>query len=161
MNSAAVMCPYHNLPARYRPTSEHVYRGTDFGPIWECVLPECDAYCGCHPNGLPLGQLANKELRTARMRAHAVFDALWKGLEPLRLAYPDAHPADKRLGGVMRSRAYSWLAFHMGIKPRDCHISHFDVTQCEAAITVLREHKPTSATIRVWSKQRKAEALTK
>lgn len=47
--------------------------------FWLCR--PCDAYVGTHKNSkrhVPLGLLANADLRWARMRAHAVFDGYWK-----------------------------------------------------------------------------------
>ncbi len=161
MNSAAIMCPYHNVPARFRETSAHIYRGRDYGPVWECSRDDCDAYCGCHHNGLPLGQLANKELRVARMRTHQLFDALWRGDIAQRLAYPEEIHVRKKLADVMRGRAYHWLAYQMGISDSECHTAKFDVAQCERAIQILRDQKPTAASIRDWHKQNKAEAYTK
>lgn len=74
----------------------------------------CDAWVGTHrKSGLPLGRLANAELRRARMAAHAAFDPIWKD------------------GDMSRTRAYEWLAEAMGIEPDYCHIGLFDVWQCE------------------------------
>lgn len=92
----------------------------------------CDAYVGCHPkaapNGMggfgdgtvPLGRLANAELRRAKAAAHAAFDPLW------------------RFDGMRRRDAYGWLAKALGIPTQDCHIGLFDVTQCEAVISVVK-----------------------
>lgn len=46
--------------------------------IWFCR--PCDAFVGCHHNTKRSKGwfLANKELREARKRAHAVIDPLWK-----------------------------------------------------------------------------------
>lgn len=83
--------------------------------FWLCR--GCNAYVGCHDGTTtPFGTLANAELRTARMRAHAVFDALW---------------VNERFRGTMRTKAYAWLAVKMGIKFEDCHIGLFSVTQCK------------------------------
>lgn len=41
-------------------------------------FPDCDAYVGCHKDGLPLGRLANKELRRYKVDAHSLFDRIWK-----------------------------------------------------------------------------------
>lgn len=39
----------------------------------------CLAYVGCHNNTRePLGTMANKELRAARMKCHALVDPLWR-----------------------------------------------------------------------------------
>lgn len=94
--------------------------------FWQCK--GCDAYVGCHKRGaplgggrvsngaVPLGTLANAELRRARGQVHAAFDAIWKE------------------GGMTRTAAYSWLQHHMGLQPDDCHIAKFNVAQCERAL---------------------------
>jgi hypothetical protein len=68
-----VFCQYCLKPARFCPSSAHVYR-EDHGPIWDCV--DCRAWVGCHPDGRPKGTLANDVLRAARRHAHAMFDPL-------------------------------------------------------------------------------------
>ena len=69
----------------------------------------CQAWVGCHPNtAVPLGRLANAELRSAKMAAHAAFDPLW------------------RAGGQTRSSADDWAADDWeifksnGASPFDC-----------------------------------------
>jgi hypothetical protein len=86
---------------------------------WLCK--PCDAYVGTHANSVthtPLGVLANKPLRAARMKAHAAFDPLWK-----------AH-------GMTRTRAYMWLADMLAIGNNECHISHFDLDTCDRTVEV-------------------------
>lgn len=151
-------CPIHQQPARYRESSAHVYGGRDFGPIWECPLPTCDAQCGCHPDGSPLGTLATKALRHLRRQAHDHFDRLWKPWEAQQLAYPEEHRAIGKLRGAMRGRAHAWLAEQLGITKDACHIGAMDETQIAHVIAVLDEQRPTSATVRVWAKARKAVA---
>ena len=45
-----------------------------------CYLcKDCGAYVGCHNNTqIPLGTLANKELRQLRIKAHNKIDKLWQ-----------------------------------------------------------------------------------
>jgi len=148
----SLKCQEHGLLARYRTTSEHVYGGRDYGPIWECPLGECDRICGVHPNGKPLGILASKALRAYRMDAHELFDQLWKPFMAQQLAYPEESRPNKKLQGAMRYRAYGWLAEQMGMKRDDCHIAMMVESQIEAIFKVFAEHKPTSATIRAWHK---------
>lgn len=88
--------------------------------FWRC--PVCEAYVGCHPDGRPLGGLANAELREARMEAHAVFDPFWKRK------------------GIGRSRAYRGLAKRLGIDVKACHIGMFDVETCRRVIEVVKAH---------------------
>ena len=82
-------------------------------PFWRCG--DCGAYVGCHPGTYtPLGSLANKETRQARLQAHAVFDARWK------------------FGSNMtRKEAYTWLAAELGLHVDQCHIGMFDLATCK------------------------------
>lgn len=97
--------------------------------FWACT--PCDAYVGCHPpakvkgGGLndgtvPLGRLANAELRGLKQRAHAAFDPLW------------------RSGPMSRTQAYAWLASALGTPPSKTHIGMFDEAQCRAVIEAVR-----------------------
>lgn len=82
----------------------------------------CDAHVGCHQtsNGKfkAMGELANRELRALRVKAHAAFDPLWQS------------------GSMSRSRAYAWLAGQMDVEVRDCHIGMFNVEQCRRVIEI-------------------------
>lgn len=86
--------------------------------FWHCK--PCGAYVGCHKpsrhNGfdptVPLGRLADAQLRKAKSAAHETFDRIWKE------------------GYKTRSEAYAWLATNLNIKIEDCHIGEFDVDKC-------------------------------
>ena len=71
-------CNYCGKPAQWVENKE-IY-GRNYGKsymMWICW--PCNAYVGCHNNTkAPLGKLANKALREARMKAHSVIDPLWK-----------------------------------------------------------------------------------
>jgi len=89
--------------------------------FWRCE--PCGAHVGCHQAGkgygdgtVPLGRLANAELRAAKSAAHAAFDPLW------------------RSGNRTRHQAYAWLAEELGIKTHNCHIGMFDVDLCRATV---------------------------
>ena len=59
--------------------------------FWECE--PCGAYVGCHPGTtVPLGRLANAELRRAKQSVHRALDPLWKS------------------GKMKRKEAYAMLA---------------------------------------------------
>lgn len=124
-----VKCPYCNNPAElvdgtviylHRPDLAHK-------KFWNCA--PCKAYVGCHettfnhdfPKGtMPLGRLANAELRSAKSAAHALFDPLWK------------------TGKMRRGQAYAWLADQLKIKQEDCHIGMFSVEQCKQVFQIMR-----------------------
>lgn len=120
-------CPYCEEDAKLV-TGKEIYphrRDLWSNKIWLCE--PCDAYVGCHkrskqfPTGEePLGRLANKELRKAKMAAHAVFDPTWKSKV------------------ISRSSAYNLLARDLGIEVKDCHIGMFDVDMCKKVIELCK-----------------------
>lgn len=148
MTLLCLYCPSRPAAA-FHETSNHVYAGRDYGSIWQC--PGCGAYVGTHPDGSPLGRLANHELRQHKMAVHAMFDPLWQNW---KLAYPDMRAGDGKTRRLMRARAYAWLAEQMGMTAEDCHVGNFDVDQCRAAVSIVRTLKPTAATVRAWAKEK-------
>jgi hypothetical protein len=116
----AVICPYCGEKADLVDSKE-VY-GKSYGLIWLCR--PCDAYVGTHRNSadhMPLGNLANKELREARKEAHKVFDRLWKQ------------------EGATRNQAYSVLAALLNIPKKKAHIGMFSLHQCQKLMKRLCE----------------------
>lgn len=86
-------------------------------PRWVCK--PCGAHVGCHPGTfVPLGTLANAELRAARHAAHTAFDPLWKE------------------GNISRSQAYAWLSRKLRITVRECHIGYSSVEQCRRIVAL-------------------------
>jgi len=76
----------------------------------------CDAHVGTHDGtGEPLGTLANKSLRMARMDAHQAFDQMW------------------REHVVHRSFAYRWLRNRMGLE-RAAHVGGMTEEECQVVI---------------------------
>ncbi|MBI3346954.1 MAG: hypothetical protein HY020_07050 [Burkholderiales bacterium] len=96
--------------------------------IWRCTL--CDASVGCHKAGarvlrsdgielvsdgtLPMGSLADEELRAARTETHRLFDGLWK-------PYP---------AGMSRAEAYAWMAKLLTIPFEDAHVASLSYDEC-------------------------------
>lgn len=109
----SVLCPYCGCRAELVDGAA-IYGSSRYpGRYWLCR--PCSAWVGTHRNSsthAPLGRLANAELRTAKMLAHANFDLLWKS------------------GASSRSDAYAWLADAMGMPRGKCHIGWMDVEQC-------------------------------
>lgn len=92
---------------------------------WLCK--PCDAYVGCHgDSSRPMGRLANAELRQAKVKAHKVFDPLWKS------------------GRMTRRQAYAWLATRLDIPRDQTHIGMFDVETCLKVVQIMKEgqHAP-------------------
>lgn len=89
--------------------------------FWSCS--PCGAWVGCHKrsNAVPLGRLADADLRKAKSAAHAAFDPIWKS------------------GEMHRRNAYDWLSKKLGIKFKDCHIGMFDIATCEKVVRICNE----------------------
>lgn len=115
------VCPFCGHPVIK--TSNAVIYGKQYGSgvCYKCT--SCDAYVGCHPNGSPLGTLANKATRDLRRRCHNVFDACWK------------------LGGLSRSYCYAELSKRMNIPIKECHFAYFDIPKLTQALNILPEMK--------------------
>ena len=104
-----------------------VYRRSYGGHVWLCR--PCGAWVGCHKNSkrhIPLGRLANAELRQAKIDAHAAFDPLWKAVAQ-RDGINPCHA---------RNRGYGWLAKEMGLDRQEAHIGKFDADQCRRVVVL-------------------------
>ena len=76
----AMRCPYCGAPVVYR-SAEGIYQENKKGAmLYVCSrYPECDAYVRVQPGTkLPLGTLANGDLRALRRQTHGQFDRLYK-----------------------------------------------------------------------------------
>ena len=73
-----MICPYFGKQALW--CENKVVYGRNYGRSYMCYYcKDCDAYVGCHNNTTrPLGTMANKELRSWRMKVHAAIDPIWK-----------------------------------------------------------------------------------
>ena len=113
-------CPYCGGPVELVNNSE-IY-GREYGKWpWAYRCMPCEAYVGLHPyTNLPLGTLANYELREARKRAKSLFQPLWQNMR------------------TTRSGAYHWLAQRMGIPPERCHFGWFTLEQCQQAYEICK-----------------------
>lgn len=135
------VCPYCGRPVEFRPTSDSVYRGRDYGPIYVCAAyPKCDAYVGCHKGTeRALGRLADKELRRAKVAAHEVFDGLWRA-KMNRAKHLRQHEA--------RGRAYKWLAEQMQMHVDDCHIGMMTLEQCRRVREICQPYAQRIGAVR-------------
>lgn len=95
--------------------------------IWRCT--SCDAQVGCHRAGarvvgrggletisdgtLPMGSLANAELRAARVETHRLLDAL--GQPPARMS---------------RAEAYAWMGRVLELPPERAHVAALSFDEC-------------------------------
>lgn len=117
-------CPFCAYPAELV-TGKEVYKDAYYHNqrVWLCR--PCDSYVGCHKGTKrPLGELADKETREARKRAHLTFDPLWKK------------------GYMTRSFAYGWMRKQMGLTKEASHIAMMTKEQCyqlaDMAVALLR-----------------------
>lgn len=109
------VCPYCDGAVELVNNSEIYGRSYGEWPwAYRCADDDCDAYVGLHPQtAIPLGTLANAQLRQGRKDAKAAFNPIWKQ------------------GEMTRSEAYRWLAGALNIADvGQCHIGWFDLAMC-------------------------------
>ena len=95
------------------------------GMCYRCTDKACDSYVGVHDGTrVPLGRLANRELRELKMQCHALFDPVWKG--------------NKRIN---REQAYGRLANLLGIPPEACHFGWFDKDTLLRCLEIMLDEK--------------------
>lgn len=104
--------------------SNSVKYGREYGngKAWICDrFPKCDGYVGTHPDGSPLGRLADKETIQLRRQLHSTIDPLWQDRTD--------RTVKKNRGSV-----YGWLRRIMGMTPDECHIGNFTADECRKAL---------------------------
>lgn len=77
---------------------------------WKC--PKCKATIGAHPNGKPVGFVADKETRCERRKAHADIDCYML------------------IVGITMDQMYARIAELMEMSSVDAHIGKFNLAQC-------------------------------
>ena len=115
MKKVQIRCPYCGAKATLRPSSA-VYGDaakTD-GFLYVCDrYPKCDAYVAAHRKSrLPMGTLANGDLRHKRIEAHKAFDWMWKS------------------GLMSKRQAYKWMQAKLGLSEEQAHIAKFGEYMC-------------------------------
>ena len=110
MSSYALQCPECGAPRMelVRTPKRVFYRCTAF--------PECLCTHGAHPDGSQLGLPGDRATRQARVRAHYVFDALWK------------------TGRMTRKQSYGVLQKIMRKTECEGHIGMFTREECERLV---------------------------
>ena len=108
-----MICPFCNQEAPW--VENKAIYGRNYGKSYMCYYCKpCDAYVGCHGNTRkPLGNMANKELREWRKKAHAVIDPLW------------------RSGKMKRWQVYRALSDSFG---KQIHVGESDIETCKKII---------------------------
>lgn len=111
-----MICPFCNKQAEWC-ANEAIY-GRNFGRSYMMYLCKpCDAYVGCHNNTkVPLGTMANREMREWRKKAHAVIDPFW------------------REGRHKRSKVYETISKAVGF---EFHVGSSDIEMCQRIIKLV------------------------
>lgn len=123
-----LLCSYCGARTELLETSEAVY-GRDFGPVYRC--PKGCGWVGVHKNSqkrVPLGRVANRELRKAKQEAHAAFDRLWR----TKMQKEGCRQNEARRAG------YQWLAAQLGLDAAVCHIGMMSVEGCRRVVEVCQ-----------------------
>lgn len=95
-------------------------------PFYGCSrYPECEGKHGAREDGSPKGIPGSKADRLARIRAHTVFDRIWKENLVRR-----------------RSDAYNWLRQVMKLTHSTGNISHLNEAECERLIELCYQEYP-------------------
>ena len=114
-----IHCPYCGAKATLRPSSA-VYgdAAKTKGYLYVCDrYPKCDSYVGAHKKTkLPMGTLANGDLRNKRIQAHKAFDWMWKS------------------GLMTKWQAYKWMQGKLDLSDEQAHIAMFSEYMCDRLI---------------------------
>lgn len=116
------ICRYCGSPVVFTSNAEIYGREYGTGKCYLCR--NCRAFVGVHPGtNIPLGTLANNELREWRKQAHYWFDQIWKN--PTRI--------------TTRYKAYEWLSNELGLPRAKTHIGMFEKEECKKTIMLSQE----------------------
>ena len=117
-NQLTSRCPYCNGSVALR-SADGIYRENNKGVmLYVCSnYPRCDAYVRVHEGTkIPVGTLANGELRALRKDAHDAFNRLYYS------------------GYMSRDDAYVWLASILQAPRSQAHIGHLGEYYCNQVI---------------------------
>lgn len=120
MRQVKIRCPYCGAHAVMR-SSKAVYqsKAKPGRHLFVCArYPLCDSYVGAHEGTLlPMGTLANGDLRNKRIQAHRAFNRLWES------------------GTMKKWQAYRWMQAKFGLCSQQAHIAMFSEYMCDQLIT--------------------------
>lgn len=113
------ICPFcgHEV---VKTSNKEIY-GKEYGNGVCYLCRNCKASVGTHPDGRPLGVLANREMKILKKACHDLFDYVWK--------------TDK----MPRNTAYEILSEKLQIDIKDCHFGHFDTEKLLQALEILSD----------------------
>lgn len=116
-------CPYCGSPVVYR-SADGIYHDNKYNTmLYVCSrYPACDAYVRVHAGtNIPVGSLANHELRSLRRTAHHYFDQLHQS------------------GMMSKQDAYQWLADLVCAPLSEAHIGYLGEYYCKQVIEESRK----------------------
>lgn len=134
MKNAAPRCPYCGSHTVLRSADGIYVDNSRETMLYVCKnYPACDAYVRVQPGTtIPLGTVANRELRAMRAEAHRHFNQLFK------------------YGFMTKHDAYQWLAGILNVSRDQAHIGCLNEITCEY---VTREAKKLVA----WYQEKQRE----
>ena len=117
-NPSTIRCCYCGSSVTLRSAEGIVPDAKSGTMLYVCRnYPRCDSYVKVHPGTkLPMGSLANKELRLLRRKAHYHFDQLYE------------------TGFMSRVDAYEWLSAVLGLPMGKTHIGQLGPYYCQQVI---------------------------
>ena len=118
-----IRCNYCGSPAILKPASEIFHDPKQKGYVYVCShYPACDAYVSAHDHThLPMGTLANGDLRHKRILAHRALQHLCK-----------SRHMEKR-------EVYIWLQSKLGLNSKQTHIGQFSDWMCDEVIRLCQQ----------------------
>jgi len=119
------ICDFCGSPVIFTSNAEIYGKEYGSGKCYKCT--SCDSYVGVHENTLiPLGRLANKELRKLKKQCHNMFDPIWN---------------NNNNKYINREQAYGRLANLLGIPASDCHFGWFDKDMLLRCLDIMKNKK--------------------
>ena len=120
MKRPYIKCQYCGSQAYLRPASvlNKTEKADADAMFYVCArYPVCDAYVTANAGNLmPMGTLANRQLRQKRRAAHVALNRLWQS------------------NIMTRKEAYRWLQLQLGVEEEDAHIARFLDYRCDETI---------------------------
>lgn len=123
LNASSMRCPYCGSTVVYR-SADGIYHDNSKGAmLYVCSkYPKCDSYVRVHTGTkIPVGSLANHELRSLRRTAHHYFNQLYES------------------GYMSKQDAYQWLANLIMAPLSEAHIGYLGEYYCKQVIEESRK----------------------
>lgn len=118
-----VKCDYCHAPVIFTSNSDIYGKEFGSGKCYKCT--QCDSYVGVHDGTqIPLGPLANKELRDLKIKCHVLFDPVWQNSKIIN-----------------KEQAYGKLANLLKIPANECHFGWFDKALLLQSLEILNNKK--------------------